>query len=100
MARTDTLAQFPERRLLGLGARARGLGFYGWLFLAILAAGAVVLFRRFTGGLGAVTNLSDTWPWGLWVGFDILCGVGLAAGGRRGRARGVVRDRRARLRED
>ncbi len=81
MARTDTLARFPERRLLGLGARARGLGFYGWLFLAILAAGAVVLFRRFTGGLGAVTNLSDTWPWGLWVGFDILCGVGLAAGG-------------------
>jgi Ni/Fe-hydrogenase subunit HybB-like protein len=28
-----------------------------------------------------VTNLSDTYPWGLWVGFDILCGVGLAAGG-------------------
>ena len=32
-------------------------------------------------GLGAVTNLSDAYPWGLWVGFDILCGVGLAAGG-------------------
>jgi Ni/Fe-hydrogenase subunit HybB-like protein len=28
-----------------------------------------------------VTNLSDTYPWGLWVGFDLLCGVGLAAGG-------------------
>ncbi|HZU29084.1 MAG TPA: Ni/Fe-hydrogenase cytochrome b subunit, partial [Bryobacteraceae bacterium] len=36
---------------------------------------------RITGGLGAVTNLSDRFPWGLWVGFDVLCGVGLAAGG-------------------
>ncbi|MHC5051858.1 MAG: NrfD/PsrC family molybdoenzyme membrane anchor subunit, partial [Planctomycetota bacterium] len=32
-------------------------------------------------GLGSVTNLSDRYPWGLWVGFDLLCGVGLAAGG-------------------
>ena len=35
---------------------------------------------RFTRGLGAVTNLSDQFPWGLWIGFDVLCGVGLAAG--------------------
>jgi Ni/Fe-hydrogenase subunit HybB-like protein len=32
-------------------------------------------------GLGGTTNLSDQFPWGLWIGFDILCGVGLAAGG-------------------
>jgi Ni/Fe-hydrogenase subunit HybB-like protein len=25
--------------------------------------------------------LSDRFPWGLWIGFDVLCGVGLAAGG-------------------
>ena len=31
-------------------------------------------------GLGATTNLSDRFPWGLWIGFDVLCGVGLAAG--------------------
>ncbi len=36
---------------------------------------------RYWKGLGAVTNLSDRFPWGLWVGFDVLCGVGLAAGG-------------------
>jgi len=36
---------------------------------------------RFARGLGAVTHLSDRFPWGLWIGFDILCGVGLAAGG-------------------
>jgi Ni/Fe-hydrogenase subunit HybB-like protein len=36
---------------------------------------------RFAFGLGAATNLSDNFPWGLWIGFDVLCGVGLAAGG-------------------
>lgn len=49
--------------------------------LAIFAAGAHATWVRFTGGLGAATNLSDRFPWGLWIGFDILCGVGLAAGG-------------------
>jgi Ni/Fe-hydrogenase subunit HybB-like protein len=32
-------------------------------------------------GLGATTNLSDAYPWGLWVSFDILAGVALAGGG-------------------
>jgi Ni/Fe-hydrogenase subunit HybB-like protein len=44
------------------------------------AAGAVVIFRLLF-GLGHVTNLSDQWPWGLWIGFDVLCGVALAGGG-------------------
>ena len=54
-----------------------------WRILAgvILAGGVYVTFVRFTKGLGATTNLSDQFPWGLWIGFDILCGVGLAAGG-------------------
>jgi Ni/Fe-hydrogenase subunit HybB-like protein len=56
-------------------------GFWTWLFAMILAAGAVVTVLRYWKGLGAVTNLSDRFPWGLWVGFDVLCGVGLAAGG-------------------
>jgi Ni/Fe-hydrogenase subunit HybB-like protein len=47
----------------------------------ILFAGACSAGVRIFGGLGAATNLSDEFPWGLWIGFDILCGVGLAAGG-------------------
>jgi Ni/Fe-hydrogenase subunit HybB-like protein len=53
------------------------LGILGLLFIA----GIYITFRRFTGGLGATTALSDEFPWGLWIGFDVLCGVGLAAGG-------------------
>jgi Ni/Fe-hydrogenase subunit HybB-like protein len=78
------LAPFPglasSRLARGL-ARLLDLGFWGFLALALFASGAMVLAVRYTRGLGAVTNLSDAFPWGLWVGFDILCGVGLAAGG-------------------
>ena len=47
----------------------------------ILAVGGVILFIRFTQGLGATTNLSHDNPWGLWIGFDVMSGVALAAGG-------------------
>jgi Ni/Fe-hydrogenase subunit HybB-like protein len=47
----------------------------------IMAVGIPLTFIRFTQGIGAVSNLSDTNPWGLWIGFDVLCGVALAAGG-------------------
>jgi Ni/Fe-hydrogenase subunit HybB-like protein len=47
----------------------------------IILAGLVVTVLRFTGGLGAVTRLDDNNPWGIWIGFDLLCGVALAAGG-------------------
>jgi Ni/Fe-hydrogenase subunit HybB-like protein len=55
--------------------------FWRVVAFAILAAGACATWIRFTSGLGAATNLNDQFPWGLWIGFDILCGVGLAAGG-------------------
>ncbi len=36
---------------------------------------------RFIRGLGATTALTDTTPWGMWIGFDVLAGVALAGGG-------------------
>jgi Ni/Fe-hydrogenase subunit HybB-like protein len=47
----------------------------------ILLVGLWLTYLRFTGGLGAVTNLDQNNAWGLWIGFDLLCGVALAAGG-------------------
>ncbi len=57
------------------------LTFWLGIFAVLLMAALYITFRRFTGGLGATTALSDQFPWGLWIGFDVLCGVGLAAGG-------------------
>jgi len=51
------------------------------IFAAILLSGAYATYLRVMYGLGGSTNLSDKFPWGLWIAFDILCGVGLAAGG-------------------
>ena len=48
---------------------------------AILVVGIPVLVYRFAFGLGAATHLSQATPWGLWIGFDMLCGIALAAGG-------------------
>ena len=47
----------------------------------IVAVGLIITGIRFTQGLGATTNLSDYNPWGIWIGFDLLVGVALAAGG-------------------
>lgn len=47
----------------------------------IVVVGLIITVIRFTQGLGATTNLSDYNPWGIWIGFDLLVGVALAAGG-------------------
>lgn len=53
----------------------------GSIVLIILMALAVpVAAIRYFFGLGAITNLSDAYPWGFWISFDLFCGVALAAG--------------------
>jgi c(7)-type cytochrome triheme protein len=55
--------------------------FWRGVLLLIFLAGIYSTVLRFAGGLGHSTALSDEFPWGLWIGFDVLCGVALAAGG-------------------
>ena len=64
---------------IGTLRRPWRFGFWTGVFFVLLATFGYVTVLRFTRGLGATTNLSDRFPWGLWIGFDILCGVGLAA---------------------
>lgn len=47
----------------------------------LMAIGLVVAIVRYINGLGAISNLSDGRAWGLWISFDLYCGVALAAGG-------------------
>ena len=55
--------------------------FWRVVLAVLLILGAYATFLRFFRGLGASTNLSDAFPWGIWIGFDVMCGVMLAAGG-------------------
>lgn len=54
----------------------------GVIILMIIALnGLAFLAVRFYSGLGAVTNLDNNTPWGLWIGVDVAAGVAMAAGG-------------------
>ncbi len=57
------------------------LTFWKIVAVVLMTAGCIAAIWRYSQGLGATTNLGDTFPWGIWIGFDILVGVGLAAGG-------------------
>ncbi len=48
---------------------------------AFMIVGFFFVVARYIGGLGAVTNLDNSYPWGLWIGVDVATGVALAAGG-------------------
>lgn len=67
--------------LPGLRDRRPVVTFWRAVLLAVMIAGAYATYVRFVHGLGRSTNLSDAFPWGVWIGFDVLVGVGLAAGG-------------------
>jgi len=49
-----------------------------WIIIGIASAVAIT---RLLFGLGVTTNLTDNTPWGFWIGFDVMGGVALAAGG-------------------
>ncbi|GHT26078.1 Ni/Fe-hydrogenase cytochrome b subunit [Planctomycetales bacterium] len=51
------------------------------LMIALAVAAVGIMLYRFIFGLQPVSNLNDDWPWGLWIGFDVLAGVALAGGG-------------------
>ncbi len=54
----------------------------GMIIVSLIALnGIVFLAIRFLFGIGAVTNLNNQYPWGIWIGVDVAAGVVLAAGG-------------------
>ncbi|HCE66947.1 MAG: formate dehydrogenase [Geobacteraceae bacterium GWC2_55_20] len=57
-------------------------GYHNFLkFMIVLVALAVLASAvRFVFGLGSTTNMNDTYPWGLWISFDVVTAVPLAAG--------------------
>ncbi len=54
----------------------------GVILISLFAViGLLIVLIRLLFGLGAVTNLSNQYPWGIWIGIDVAAGVALAAGG-------------------
>jgi len=47
----------------------------------LIAVMIAILVTRFIFGLGAVANINDGYPWGIWVVFDVIIGSAFACGG-------------------
>jgi Ni/Fe-hydrogenase subunit HybB-like protein len=48
--------------------------------LPIMILGYALIIYRFTAGLGASVHPSQEFPWGLWIGFNVITGVAFAGG--------------------
>lgn len=46
----------------------------------VIITGIVILVDRFMNGIGAVSNVTQEVPWGLWKGFNVVTGVAFAGG--------------------
>jgi Ni/Fe-hydrogenase subunit HybB-like protein len=51
------------------------------VLVAIALVGAAVALVRFARGIGAVANVNDGYPWGVWIGIDVVVGTALGCGG-------------------
>jgi Ni/Fe-hydrogenase subunit HybB-like protein len=50
-------------------------------FLVITLIGIYFLAKRFMFGIGAVSNMNDGFPWGIWITYDVVVGTAFACGG-------------------
>lgn len=76
--RAGRLARWAHRELIS--PRGPFWTPFNVVSILIMAVAAVILVIRFTEGLGAVTNLSQEFPWGVWKGFNVITGVAFAGG--------------------
>lgn len=52
-----------------------------FILLSLVLVGFFFIAVRYVKGIGAVTNLSDGYPWGIWIAYDVATGTALACGG-------------------
>ncbi len=51
-----------------------------WVLLILMGAASVIALLRFTYGIGLISNLSNAYPWGFWVSFDLFTGIAISSG--------------------
>jgi Ni/Fe-hydrogenase subunit HybB-like protein len=78
---SDNDGQPMWKFLLGeLKPRGKFLTPFNIISIPVMILGLVLIIIRFWKGLGAITNLTQDVPWGLWIGFDVVTGVAFAGG--------------------
>jgi Ni/Fe-hydrogenase subunit HybB-like protein len=62
-----------------IGGRIMTKPFVILMGMALFAG--LLLLIRFVFGLASITNLSDGYPWGIWIAYDVVAGTAIACGG-------------------
>jgi Ni/Fe-hydrogenase subunit HybB-like protein len=52
-----------------------------FVLLTLTIIGMALVIVRYVKGLGAVSNMSDGYPWGIWITYDVATGTAIACGG-------------------
>lgn len=50
------------------------------ILLALMGLAFVIAMVRYANGIGAVSNLSNSYPWAFWISFDLFTGVAISSG--------------------
>ena len=72
--------QFVKFFLSELKPKGKLLTPFNIISAVIILVGIVWIVIRFTKGLSSITNLNQEFPWGIWIGFDVVTGVAFAGG--------------------
>jgi Ni/Fe-hydrogenase subunit HybB-like protein len=56
------------------------IGLFPLILLALAGIAFVVAMIRFIYGIGPISNLSNAYPWGFWVSFDLFTGIAISSG--------------------
>jgi Ni/Fe-hydrogenase subunit HybB-like protein len=57
------------------------IGLLPIILLTLMGIAFVVAMVRFAFGIGAISDLSYSYPWGFWISFDLFTGVAISSGG-------------------
>jgi len=50
------------------------------ILLSLMGIAFVIAMLRYANGIGAVSNLSNSYPWAFWISFDLFTGVAISSG--------------------
>ena len=51
------------------------------ILLSLMGIAFIIAMVRYAVGIGAISNLSYSYPWGFWISFDLFTGVAISSGG-------------------
>src|SRR4030042_1600937 len=75
-----SLRDFVPFILSELKPRGKIFTLFNIISVPVIILGVILIAYRMVKGIGSITNLSQEFPWGMWIGFDVMTVVAFAGG--------------------